>query len=325
MGKPFPLTNQSLGKSKSLLRKMMSISVQSVHQQHVRSIRLRCASASNYFDYEEEDSANFNTWITAAAKEGLKHIHIHISWIFYQLGFIFSLRTLVVLDLKFVCVHAFGKVDLPSLKTLRLNRVEFSLDFYLTKLLNGCPNLEEFEGISLSSVVSWDTDIEYKSRSLSKLARASISHLDEFNIPFDIFSSVEFFLLKEIVLDDLPVFANLTRVEVVYVRRSVYWKLVFGVFENCPKLQEFFLGKPPILISEDILWYCPCVVPECLCLQFRKCTVMNYMGEKYEKEFVKYIVENSTSLPEMAMHTPASLDPQRRLEIQNELENYCNQ
>ncbi|KAL5057465.1 hypothetical protein RYX36_029069 [Vicia faba] len=178
---------------------MMSILVQSVHQQHVRRIRLRCASVSNYFDYEDKDTANFNTWITAAAEQGLKHIHIHVSLIFDQLAFIFCLRTLVVLDLKFVCVHHLGNVDLPSLKALRLNIVGFSMDYDLPKLLNGCPNLEEFEGNSLS-VGHWDPDIEYRSRRLSKLARASISNLADFNIPFDIFSSVEFFLLKESVV-----------------------------------------------------------------------------------------------------------------------------
>jgi hypothetical protein len=98
----------------------------------------------------------------------------------------------------------------------------------------------------------------------------------------------------QIYVNDLPVFSNLTHVKVVYVR-TVYWQLVFGVFENCPKLQDFFLGKPQILISEDILWYCPSVVPKCLSSQFRKCNVTNYIGEKYE-EFVTYIMQNSTTI-----------------------------
>jgi hypothetical protein len=187
------------GKSKSLFRKIISILVRNVHRQRIKRIRLRCWSVSNYFDseVEEEHSVNFNTWLTAAAERGLEHLHIHLSWIYSKLDIIFGLRTLVFLELKTVYVQSLCKVDLPSLKMLRLNGVEFRMDWFLPDLLNGCPNLEVLEGRYLS-VTNWDPDYEVRSRSLSKLASANISNLADFHssIPFDIFSTVEFFSLR---------------------------------------------------------------------------------------------------------------------------------
>jgi hypothetical protein len=170
------------GKPKSLFRKMISILVRNVHRQRIKRIRL---------------SANFNTWLTAAAERGLEHLHIHLSWIYSKLDIIFGLRTLVFLELKTVYVQSLCKVDLPSLKMLRLNGVEFRMDWFLPDLLNGCPNLEVLEGRYLS-VTNWDPDYEVRSRSLSKLASANISNLADFHssIPFDIFSTVEFFSLR---------------------------------------------------------------------------------------------------------------------------------
>jgi len=95
------------------------------------------------------------------------------------------------------------------------------------------------------------------------------------------------------------------------------WYMVYGMLQDCPNLQYFLLDKHQLLKPFDPIWFEPRVVPKCFSSQLRKCTITNY---RYEFAFVKYIMQNSTSLRCMALYTPPSLDDQfEKLEILNEL------
>lgn len=119
---------------------------------------------------------------------------------------------------------------------------------------------------------------------------------------------------------DRAVFSNLTHLELVFGTTGADWYMVYGMLNDCPNLQNFVFDKPPLSESFDAGWYEQMelrVVPKCFSSQFRKCTIKNY---RYEFGFVKYIMQNSTSLRCMALYTPASLDdPFEKLEILNEL------
>ncbi|TKY50413.1 F-box/FBD/LRR-repeat protein [Spatholobus suberectus] len=62
---------------------------------------------------------------------------------------VFSCKTLVVLKWTKVSMTHLSSVDLPLLKVLHLNLVDFFEGIDLAQLLFGCPNLEDLEAMSL--------------------------------------------------------------------------------------------------------------------------------------------------------------------------------
>jgi hypothetical protein len=99
---------------------------------------------------------------------------------------IYSLRNLVVLKLKKLCMETFSNVDFPLLKSLLLNRVSM----FFIELLNGCPILENFKAENIkirNSSISPDQVI----KCLPKFVRANISNSSRCDFPLEPLCSVE--------------------------------------------------------------------------------------------------------------------------------------
>ncbi|XP_057428975.1 putative FBD-associated F-box protein At5g56440 [Lotus japonicus] len=139
-------------------------------------------------------------------------------------------------------------------------------------------------------------------KSLSKLVRADISAIG-LDIPLKAICNVEFLCIDK-YLNDIPVFLNLTHLELVWWR-GMNWHLALAMLKQCSMLQSFFLDM--ITSTADLIWISPCFVPECLSSQLRKCCITYYEGKESELQFVKYILENSRVLRTMAICTLSSL------------------
>lgn len=94
--------------------------------------------------------ADINAWVNTVIDCGIENLEIRKEWErqplcnFISLSCrILSCKTVVVLNLGRVSIAASSSVELPSLKSLRLNRAELKEPQYLMELLYGCPMLED--------------------------------------------------------------------------------------------------------------------------------------------------------------------------------------
>lgn len=124
----------------------------------------------------------------------------------------------------------------------------------------------------------------------------------------------------------VPVFSKLTHLEIVF-GGSINWCFITSVMKNCPILQVFILEMPltPNIWTSywnealsDLSWYRN-ILPECLSLQFKSCTITNYRGQKNELLFVKSILLNSTSLESLRIYSSPSLNTQEKLDMKKGL------
>ncbi|CAI8612821.1 unnamed protein product [Vicia faba] len=268
--------------------------------------------------YAGVETSLFIKSLTAVAERGMTHLELLV-YLPHSPCFIFSFRTLVVLKLKEIMFHDFSTVvELASLKILRLFKVYFKKRQYLCELLNGCPNLEEFEAKDLTLLYGCGfLGDKVKFMKLSNLIRADINNLHPFYYvpPLTALSNVQFLRLEEVY--DRGAFSNLTHLELVFAKMEVNWFMVYGMLNDCPNLQSFLFDKPQLLKPLYHRWFVPPIVPKCFSSQFRKCKITNYY--RCELKFVKYIIKNSTSIQSVILHTPPSLDPFDKLEVLNEL------
>ncbi|XP_057426145.1 F-box/FBD/LRR-repeat protein At4g26340-like [Lotus japonicus] len=223
---------------------------------------------------------------------------------------ILSCKTLVFFKLSDVKFDGFSCVDLPSLKTLHLNNVEFVEPQYLMKLLYGCPVLEDLKIYDI--YFEDESSFEGKVKSFPKLVRAEVFMYGDFHIPVKAFRNVQHLLLNQ-CHGDIPVFPNLIYMEL----HSFYWSLVLDMLNHCPKLQTvvFYLVD-----REDEVWPYPCFVPECFSSHHRKCFLKDFTGVECQKRFARYVMQNSASLCTMKICTAPN--HRRTLEILTELTSY---
>ncbi|KAL5057494.1 hypothetical protein RYX36_029098 [Vicia faba] len=255
-------------------------------------------------------------WLTDAEKCGMEHLEFQGSDRLNFYSFIFAFSNLVVLKLKATRVNYFLPVELPKLKTLHLNDVFISEHWYLRELVNSCPILEDFEAKDISARY-WLEEYDGKFKRLTNLVRADISNLNSCDVPLDAFSNVEF-LRMEKMYGHVPVFPNLTHVELVF-QRNVDWCWVFGVLEKFPKLQTLVLEMPQLLTSVKYFISILSISPQGLFSQLKECNIINYRGHKYELMFAQYIILNSANLRRMTICSPSSMDPEEKLALQMEL------
>lgn len=110
--------------------------------QRLHKFRLRC-------DFRYEFSI-INQWINTALSRGVEEMDIYVKWaktcsLAYD---IFNCPLLMVLKL---CVHSFDvpvPISLPNLKVLHFRDTKFEDDALITKLLSGCPALEDLALLS---------------------------------------------------------------------------------------------------------------------------------------------------------------------------------
>ncbi|XP_057442758.1 FBD-associated F-box protein At5g56370-like [Lotus japonicus] len=285
-------------------------------QKPITSFRLQCGHSN--FNLSDSD---VTTWVNAAMQSGIENLHIELPSssdpVRLRSSSIFSCKTLVVLKLIALDVDVFSISDLPFLKTLHLDYVEFRGPNYLMKLLSGCPVLED---LRLTRIYCAGSDSPRPSnknlKSLSKLVRADIFRIGP-NFALKVICNVEFLRIDKYPdADDNPVFPNLTHVELMF-GTGMNWDLVLAMLKNWPKLQKLSLDM--VESDTDMVWNSPFNVPECLFSQLRKCSITNYSGTESEQQFAKYMMKNSGVLQTMTICTACSSKLQDKFEMLKEL------
>ncbi|XP_020203927.1 F-box/FBD/LRR-repeat protein At4g26340 [Cajanus cajan] len=239
--------------------------------------------------------AHFNIWIKAVIERGIKHLHLEMPLTLPLPSSVLNCKTLVVLKLWQVGVDILQSVDLPVLKILHLDYVRVGGIGYISRILRGCPVLEELR----ANRVNFGTIAGYQS--MPKLVRADIGTNFGVEFPLEVVSNVQSlrFFLEFNHQQGFPLFPNLIHLELNFVT-FIKWYVVFELLIHCPNLQTFVLNKPMArILPQD--WACPRFVPECISSQLRRCTVMNYKGTECELQFVKYILHHARALQTMTI------------------------
>ncbi|XP_057442778.1 probable FBD-associated F-box protein At1g32375 [Lotus japonicus] len=281
------------------------------HHQPITTFRLQCGSS--HFNLSD-----VNRWVNSAVQRGLENLYIQL---FYQIfpklikSCIFSCKTLVVLKLFGLNVDVFSFVHLPSLKTLQLYCLIFPEPQYVMELLSGCPILE-YMHLSRMRYADCSSPSNTNVKSLTKLVSADISFIG-FEIPLKVICNVEFLRIDKYPYE-IPVFPNLTHLELMMSGIGMNWHLVLAMLKKCPKLQKLLLDMKASS-THDMVWTSPFNDPECLSSQLRKCSITNYKGTKSELHFATYIMQSSRVLQTMAIDTAPSSEQGDKFEMIKEL------
>ncbi|XP_057426032.1 FBD-associated F-box protein At5g56380-like isoform X2 [Lotus japonicus] len=235
-------------------------------------------------------------WLKAAKRHHLEKLVI---WYPYSpvTCFILSCTNLVVLKLTYAYFEAFSSVNLPSLKTLYMDDVEFVNPQSLMNLLYGCPVLEDLviydvyfdDSDLIEDEISYnDSPFEGQVNTLSNLVSANVNFCNAFHIPVKAYSNAQFLHLNKCDAD-IHVFLNLTYLE-LFSGCSLKWNSVLHMLNHCPKLQTVVF--------------------------------ITYDGAD-KMRLARYVLQNSTSLRTMAISDPWDrLNHQEKLEVMAELASY---
>ncbi|XP_057446560.1 putative F-box/FBD/LRR-repeat protein At5g62970 [Lotus japonicus] len=225
-------------------------------------------------------------------------------------------------------------VDLPLLKVLHLEDLTISEFKSLAELLSGCPNLEDLKTMGLF-ITCYESYREIKT--LPKLVRADVSLESTYVLFRDVVENVKFLRLDEIydvVLNEsarqypdfIPMFHNLTRIELDYCKFNSDCSEVVELLNHCPKLQDLVIDQPNVEsdLFEEPLQY-PSSVPECILSHLQRCYINCYRGTKGEFRFAKYIMENGRFLKRMTISSGIARNPQRKRKMLKELSSCARQ
>ncbi|XP_057440610.1 F-box protein At4g09920-like [Lotus japonicus] len=272
--------------------------------------------------YDNLHSYDVKQWLNKAIQHGVENLEVNCYPGCELPRNFFNCTTLVVLKLDWPYFHnGFSSVYLPSLKTLHLNPHGNGLAYFskpqdFLELLYGCPMLENL--VAKSLIFLYYCSFEGKLKSLSKLVRAEVCDLrrntEVFDIPVKVLSNAKFLCLTQ-CNEDIPMFPNLVHLELIRVEL----KSVLDILNCSPNLQIFVLD---FKYSSGEDWPNPEFVPECFYLQLKKCVIANYTGMANQMRFVKYVIQNSTSLSSMTISC-SSDDHQKKLQMLIELASLC--
>ncbi|XP_057418052.1 F-box/FBD/LRR-repeat protein At4g26340-like [Lotus japonicus] len=283
----------------------------SIHQP-IKTLRLKGRYCSNL---------HLNIWLNAAAERQVQTLEVDIpcrEHLFPILPCsIFSIKTLVLLKLKDVAAFfdAFS-VELPSLKVLHLDTARFLDPQHLMMLLNGCPILETLKAEGVTFKVDDGPSSSFKSnfKTLSKLVKADVIHvmMMDYHIPVRIFCHAEFLRLDKYCDVDIPIFSNLIDLELIS-GFNVQWKSLIDMLNRCPQLQTFVFENIARPDDDDNIWLNTHVdVPECFSSQLRRFDFINFTGKECEMRFIKFVMQNSTSLRTMTISSMPDLNLEKK-------------
>nr|AFK35052.1 unknown [Lotus japonicus] len=208
-----------------------------------------------------------------------------------------------------------------------MHYVQFINPQFLMNLLYGCPVLEDLEILHVyfddSDLGSNDTSFndspfEGQVKSLSNLVRAKVFFHLAFHIPVKAFSNAQFLHLNKCDAG-IPVFPNLTYLEISFKRHSLKWNLVLDMLNHCPKLQTVVFD---IRLDDDEVWPDPGFIPKCFSTHLRKCFIKGYAGVDCQMRFARYVLQNATLLRSLIICSRYSQNHQRKLEMITELASY---
>ncbi|XP_057436391.1 FBD-associated F-box protein At4g10400-like [Lotus japonicus] len=259
---------------------------------------------------------NMDEWIEAAKRRGVKNFQLSSSTIHIHLRLLPSIfssfKTLVVLKLSGIIIEygTVGPVDFPSLTTLHLIGVLFCQRDGVMKILNGCPIVEDLYVTAPSFELGYPTGF----KPMPQVVKA---HINAFNVPFNAIPNVESLHIEEIERRDkdnyinsyyrqMPVFRNLISIELTF-HRFRGWFDVVEVLPYCPNLQSLAIekGKYRTIIEANLEHTIePAVVPECVSLHLRTCSVRNYPVKSMYEDFdlAAYILQNARVLQVLTIH-----------------------
>ncbi|WJX44105.1 hypothetical protein P8452_31125 [Trifolium repens] len=133
--------------------------------------------------------------------------------------------------------------------------------------------------------------MEDRSRSSNRLP-SSNSYTQQFSD--DPFTNPSKPFVSKFWEEDVPTFPNLIHME-LSLGHNCQWKSVLNMLNHCPQLQTFVLEN----VFRTEVWPDTHVLPECFSLQLRKCVFIDFTGKECEMRFVKFVMQNSTSLRTM--------------------------
>ncbi|KAL6521653.1 hypothetical protein OROGR_018222 [Orobanche gracilis] len=212
---------------------------------------------------------------------------------------VFRCNTLVYLKLDgFDKINVISYVELPSLKILHLGYIQFAQDSCLLQLLSGCPNLEDFEALTV--FIDHHSCQEFKT--LTNLIRAYVVFC-ETEFVLDVLNNVEFLRMHI----SLEIFSKYR------------WQWFVQMLKHCPKLRNLRITENCMSGIDNENWVCPTFVPECVSLCVRECTILEYKGDKDEVLFARYIMENARVLQTLRIHFDLELGSNTKLKAKKKL------
>ncbi|KAL2318164.1 hypothetical protein Fmac_032040 [Flemingia macrophylla] len=274
-------------------------------QEPLKLARLRITPrAGAHYIFPE---AHFNIWVKSIVERKIEQLHLEMPRPSPIPSSVFTCRTLIVLKLCRVSVRALQSIDLPVLKTLHLDLVRIGGFGYVTRILRGCPVLEELE----INRINFDYNL-VENQSMPMLVKAYIGQNFGFQFPLKVVADVRSLrlFLEFNHQEGFPVFPNLIHLEVSF---GIYinWDIILELLQYCPKLQTLVFDNPlvpnkPLVPILHEIWastkFNPKFTPECISSKLKKCTIRNYKGMDSELQFVKYILHFSRVLQTMTIH-----------------------
>ncbi|RHN55609.1 putative F-box domain, FBD domain, leucine-rich repeat domain, L domain-containing protein [Medicago truncatula] len=292
-------------------RRFVDAIILSPHSQNVtlKSFNLRCSS-------EFVDCDGFDKLVEAAKQRHVEYLDLCLLNVPLAPS-IFCCDTLVVLKLARIRVGtSFNcSAHLPSLKTLVMFAVFFEDMENCFKLLSGCPKLECLDttfikpGFTIVEANAGVTERGYF-KPLSNLINASIHIRD---VPLKALYNVQYLCvtnsrLGKTISDDeiysyykgLPLFGNLTELQ-LYFRRGIHdWGEVVKMLQKCPKLQALKIVKGFDSTTKEN-WKYPYDVPECVLSRLTTCNIVGYEAFEHDFQFATYILQNARLLQVMTI------------------------
>ncbi|GAU33931.1 hypothetical protein TSUD_357300 [Trifolium subterraneum] len=289
----------------------------SPHSQHItlKSLHIKCSY--KLWD-ARANSPSLNKWIEAAKQRGIQYLSLRYlnAMLEPTSTTLFCCKTLVVLKLlnmRVANMHSCS-VDLPSLKTLDMNSVYFDDMENLTRLISGCPILENLKTSRVGANLAV-TGVGGNLKPLSKLIKADIHF---FEVPIKAVSNVQFLSIgqmrsisysysKEIksYYIGFPVFGNLTDLQIDWGNGgSLDWDDVVKILQNCSKLRTLKIKKcDNSRTKED--WKYPDHDPECVSSHLTTCKIKGYDVLYADFQFATYILKKARLLQDMSiLHVP---------------------
>ncbi|RHN79543.1 putative FBD domain, leucine-rich repeat domain, L domain-containing protein [Medicago truncatula] len=156
-----------------------------------------------------------------------------------------------------------------------------------------------------------DLRTEQKTGKLNSLpkrdARSSIQIMSFDFIMFDICIYKMYFLFCDVAMQigqslsnkeinsfdkSLPMFENLTELELFWSQGIHDWEVVVKMLQNCPKLHSLYIAKEKYSTTIEH-WEYPDHVPECVSSHLTKFEVIDYEACETDIRFATYILQNA--------------------------------
>ncbi|WZY81206.1 hypothetical protein YC2023_027590 [Brassica napus] len=263
-------------------------------------------------------------WLRVAVERGVRKLRFHNNPFgpkeaIRLPGSLYTCQTLVSLTLLYTfIVDVPLTICFPSLKTLRLRRVEFSNDEIVPTILSGCPVLE---GLAITRVNNGN--MKTFTIMVPSLLRLTVLDLKSGSqVPGDDIG----LMIAAPSLTSLTVFSqvscslvNMPSLVKAYIKLSspVWFCLIL---RQTPKLRV--LRFRPIERCFDyvqIQWEQTSSVPQCLISSLKTVEWIDYQGRESEKKTVMYLLKNSGQLKKMAIKALPSTNLGDRYKMLQEL------